>query len=149
VIARAWLGDSEWHAPYPEPAPAVFGVRPAAPDDEVRPEAVHGQRVFQSRVQVFERGLGDQEKCETVCETDLIPNLCIERVHRPNVVGKLMDESARKIEELGEPTVGLLTHQRTAAHVPPDAHFYGVSGLWIEWDLQVGHVRRTEDQVFC
>src|SRR5215216_1196818 len=44
--ARTRLCHSEWYAPYPEPAPAVFGVGHAASDDEVGPEAVHGQRVF-------------------------------------------------------------------------------------------------------
>ena len=29
--------------------------------------------------------------------------------------------------------------------VSPDAHFYRVSGLWIEWNLQLVHVRRADD----
>ena len=46
--SRAGFGDPERDASDPEPAPAVFGVGVAAPDDEVGPEAVHGKRVFQA-----------------------------------------------------------------------------------------------------
>ena len=82
MVAQQWrgwalcrLGDAERYAPYPEPAPAVFGVGPAVPDDEVGPETVHGQRVFQPAVEVLERGFGDQKEREPISEADLIPSL--------------------------------------------------------------------------
>jgi hypothetical protein len=95
--ARARLGNSERHGPYPETAPAVLGVGFAALEDEVWSEAVHGQGFFLPAVEVFERGFGDQEEREPVGEADLIPTLRKRRVDQPGIVVGLVDEPAGEL----------------------------------------------------